>query len=404
MRILFLTQILPYPLDSGAKVRAYHVLQYLAARHEVTLVSFSRDSDPLAAIDHLRSICQAVHLVPMHRSRPNEILNLMRSLLTVQPFTILRDQRAAMQQLIKKLLIDSSFDAIHADQLAMAQYVLFAASVILDRSSRSRPELVLDAHNAYYLIPQRLASASGNFLLRKFLQLEAKKMAQYEARTYSRFDHVLTVTENDLVSIQQLSHFAPDRPRFTVMPICVDATTPIIQRRSVARGLLTLGGLHWPPNADAVRWFVREVWPLITQQVSDVQLFIIGARPPQDILALQNDSIRVTGYVEDVTAYIEASAALIVALRSGGGMRVKIVEALQWGLPIVSTSIGCEGIDVTDQQDILIADGPATLAAAVVKVLGDNHLSQQLADQGRQLVARHYDWRKIYSMLDAIYP
>ncbi|HZY44363.1 MAG TPA: glycosyltransferase [Anaerolineae bacterium] len=105
----------------------------------------------------------------------------------------------------------------------------------------------------------------------------------------------------------------------------------------------------------------------------------------------------------DVQPFIEASAALIVALRSGGGMRVKIVEALQWGLPIISTTIGCEGIDVTDQQDILIADEPAAFAGAVITMLTDNDLAQRLADQGRQLVARRYNWRKVYSLLDAIY-
>lgn len=415
MRILFLTQVLPYPLDSGAKVRAYHVLQYLTSRHQVTLVSFSRDSDSAAAIDHLRELCHAVHLVPLKRSRLNEVLDIVRSLVAAQPFTILRDRRRAMHQLLIHLVTDQYFDMIHADQLTMAQYALLADSVILDRSPSARPKLVLDAHNAYYLIPQRMASVSRSFFLKKFLQREARLLAQYEAETYRCFDEVLTVTENDQTSIQQLSPFDSAQPRFTTMPICVDADQPFVQRRSNPHGLLMLGGLHWPPNADAVRWFAHEVLPVIKQQIPDVQLFIVGARPPQNILALadvahlhQPDrasgaSIVVTGYVTDVQPFIEASAALIVALRSGGGMRVKIVEALQWGLPIISTTIGCEGIDVTDQQDILIADEPAAFAGAVITMLTDNDLAQRLADQGRQLVARRYNWRKVYSLLDAIY-
>ncbi len=415
MRILFFTQVLPYPLDSGAKVRAYHVLQYLTSRHQVTLVSFVRDSDLQEAIDHLRGLCHAVHLVPLKRSRRNEILNVARSLTTSQPFTILRDRRRAMQQLVIDLLADRSFDAIHADQLAMAQYALQADSGILDRSSQPQPKLVLDAHNAYYLIPQRMASVSRSLFLKKFLEREARLLAQYEAETYRRFDDVLTVTDHDLTSIKQLSPFDSTQPRFTTMPICVDADQPPIPRRSNPRGLLMLGGLHWPPNADAMRWFVREVLPAIKQQVPDVQLFVVGARPPQDILALADvahiqhpdqanaASIVVTGYVTDVQPYIEASAALIVALRSGGGMRVKIVEALQWGLPIVSTTIGCEGIDMTDQQDSLIADEPSAFVAAVIKVLNDNDLAQRLVDHGRQLVAKRYDWRTVYQALDGIY-
>jgi glycosyltransferase involved in cell wall biosynthesis len=409
MRILFLSQILPYPLDSGAKVRAYHIVQTLSARHEVTLVSFSRDSDSPEAIAHLRSVCHAVQLVPLKRSRLNEILNLARSFVTVQPFTILRDHRGDMQQLVIDLMLASSFDAIHADQLSMAQYALLALSAQPDRreASRARPKLVLDAHNAYYLIPQRMASVSRNVLLKKFFQFEAKRVAHYEAQTLPRFDHVLTVTENDLASLKQLGNFAADQPRFTAMPICIDAAAPPIARRANARGLLLVGGLHWPPNADAARWFARKIFPLIIAQVPDVKLIIVGARAPQDILALAHaypGSIEVTGYVDDVQPFIEESAALMVALRMGGGMRVKIIEALQWSLPIVSTTIGCEGLAVTDQQNILIADEPQAFAAAVIKLLNNQSLAARLAENGRQLIAERYDWRKVYQALDAIYP
>ena len=410
MHILFLTQILPYPLDSGAKVRAYFVLRYLAARHRVTLVSFSRASDPPAALAHLRTVCHAVHTVPMTRSLAGEARSLARSLVSGQPYTLLRDERRAMHQLLQQLVQAEPFDAIHADQLAMADYAWQASRV----AHASAPRLVLDAHNAYYLIPQRMAAATRNPALRMFLRREARLMARAEGECYRRFDHLLTVTPEDRAAIETLLPSDPTAPpqRWT-MPICVDTSAPPLKRQPAARGLLLLGGLHWPPNADGARWFLREVWPLVRQQAPQAQLFIVGARPPADLQAAASardsatapdGAVIVPGYVTDPQPFLAASAALIVPLRSGGGMRVKIVEALQWGLPVISTTIGCEGIEVTPGRDLLVADTPAALAAAAVQLLQDPTQGDALAANGRRLLAARYDWRREYTLLDAIYP
>ena len=408
MHILFLTQILPFPLDSGAKVRAYFVLRYLAARHRVTLVSFSRASDPPDALAHLASFCQAVHTAPMTRSLAGEVNSLVRSLLRGQPYTLLRDERRAMHQRLQRLVQAESFAAIHADQLSMAAYAWQASRASLTPS----PRLVLDAHNAYYLIPQRMAAATRNPALRLFLRREARSMARAEGECYRRFDHLLTVTPEDRAAIENLLPAGAAPQRWT-MPICVDADAPPLVRQPAARGLLLLGGLHWPPNADAARWFLHEIWPLVRQQAPQARLFIVGARPPADLQAAASASdpatapdgaVIVPGYGTDPQPYLAASAALIVQLRSGGGMRVKIVEALQWGLPVISTTIGCEGIEATPGRDLMVADTPAALAAAAVQLLHDPAQGVTLAANGRRLLAARYDWRREYTLLDAIYP
>ncbi len=412
MRILYLAQIVPYPLDSGAKVRQYHMLQYLAQRHEVTLVCFSRPSDRPASIDHLRTLCRDVHTAPMSRAPALEAMGLARSLVTAQPFNIARDDRRAMKRLLSELVQRQVFDVIHADQLSMAQYGLWARRQMpVTRSVK----MALDAHNAYYLIPQRMADVARNPLMKLFLRREAGLTAQYEARVYRQFDHVLTVTDDDLASIRRLPGLNGRAPRFTTVPICVDASSPPVARRPGARGLLMLGGLHWPPNADATRWFSAQIWPLVRAQAPDARLFIVGARPPDDIRALGdcvgiqhpdqagNSPVVVTGYVDDATPFLEESAMLIVALRSGGGMRVKIVEALQWGVPIVTTRIGCEGIAVSDGHDALIADDAHTFARSAIRLLRDRAFADRLSANGRRLVAQKYDWRAVYAALDPIY-
>ncbi len=412
MRILYLAQIVPYPLDAGARVRQYHMLQYLARRHEVTLVCFSRPGDRPASIEHLRTLCRDVHTAPMHRAPASEAVSLARSLIASQPFNIVRDDRRAMKLLLSELVQRRPFDVIHADQLSMAQYGLWARQ----QTPVTRPaKMVLDAHNAYYLIPQRMADVARNPLMKLFLRREASLTARYESRVYRQFDDVLTVTNDDLASIRRLPGLNGRAPRFTTVPICIDASAPPVARRPGSRGLLMLGGLHWPPNADATRWFVADIWPLVRAHAPDARLFIVGARPPDDIRALGDCvgirhpdqagdlPVVVTGYVDNATPFLEESAMLVVALRSGGGMRVKIVEALQWGVPIVTTRIGCEGIAVSDGHDVLIADDPQTFAQSAIRLLRDRAFADRLSANGRQLVAQKYDWRSAYAALDPIY-
>ncbi len=412
MRILLLTNVLPYPLDSGAKVRAYYMLRYLAARHEVTLVSFGRDSDRADALEHLKSLCKGVSVVAMKRTRLADARAFIRSVLNGQPFTVLRDARHEMDAALTDLVSRQPYDAIHADQLSMAQYALLARAVM---RPQAQPLLLLDAHNAYYLIPRRMAEVARNPAVKMMLLREARLLEKYEADIYQRFQHVLTVTDEDLRAIRQLRQFAGDAPHFTMLPICIDGDLPRKARRSDARGLLFIGGLHWPPNADAVRWFASEIWPVVHAEVPAARVYIVGARAPDDIRALgdfpgirqpeqSGDApIVVTGYVDNPEPFISASAALIVALRSGGGMRVKIIEALQWGLPIVTTTVGGEGINLTARQDAMVADDARQFARAVIEVLNNPALSGRLSDNGRQLVQSRYDWHKVYSALDGIY-
>jgi glycosyltransferase involved in cell wall biosynthesis len=184
--------------------------------------------------------------------------------------------------------------------------------------------------------------------------------------------------------------------------------------------------MFWPPHVDGVLWFAREVFPLVRQQVPEARFYIVGKNLPKEVCKLQDarsklqrgyrlsairhrpfaishQPIVVTGYVEDPTPYFADSAVFVVPLRAGGGMRVKILDAWARGIPIVSTSIGCEGIEVRDGENILIADTPQDFAQAVVRVIRDLTLAQQLAENGQRWVEEKYDWRVVYRKVDEVY-
>ena len=167
--------------------------------------------------------------------------------------------------------------------------------------------------------------------------------------------------------------------------------------------------MFWPPNVEGVLWFARQVWPKITAQLPQATFTIAGKNPPAEIRALTkgqagSSAIKVTGYVPDPQPYLQQAGVFIIPLLSGGGMRVKIVDAWRWGLPIVSTSIGAEGIRCKPGENILIADDPDAFSKAVIQVLAEPDLAERLKANGRSWVEDHYEWRTTYAAWDTIYP
>ena len=412
LNILFLTQVLPYPLDAGPKVRGYYNLRYLANKHAVTLISFTRASDTPEALSHLKSFCTRVETVSMSRSRFRDGLAMLRSLLTNQPFLITRDEVPEMDFALQKLIQEQQFDVIHADQLWMAPYALKAKREAIVNGYQ--PRIILDQHNAVHLIPKRMAEASRNRFLSIWLEREAKLMSKFEVQTCRQFDHVVWVTQEDLAAVRSIASLPDKLDRKTVEPntlsknnsvisICVDtAETVSIARVPETNEILFIGGMHWPPNADGVTWFAKEVLPRVIAQHPQAGFVAVGKQPPEAIKAIGQQLIA-PGYVENTERYWANARVFVVPLRAGGGMRVKILDAWSQGIPIVSTTIGAEGIICTSGKDIIIADSAEDFARAVLNIMVDDNLAQSLSHCGRQTLEDCYDWQKIYPAWDAVY-
>jgi len=393
MHILFLSQVLPYPLDAGPKMRSYFVLRHLAQRHKVTLLTFVRDTDRPEYIEHLAQFCYEVHTVRMQRNRLKDMRFLIQSIVTGQPFLILRDRVPAMVAKIESLLKEGAFDAVHADQLWMAQYAQEA------KNYRPDLRLILDQHNAVFLIPKRLANGESNIAKQWFFNLESSRLRRYETAVCNQFDRVVWVTDEDR---QVVAPKPTGSKQSTVIPICVaptsNGTVPIMDGTS---RITFLGGLHWPPNTQGILWFFKEIYPLVKSRIPDAVLTVIGKNPPPELMG---DGVQVTGYVPDLEPYLKESSVFIVPLLAGGGMRVKILDAWNWGIPIVSTTIGAEGIAAVDQENILIADTPQAFAQATIRLLQERDLANKLVKNGRHTLKTQYDWQTVYRAWDKIYP
>lgn len=405
MKILFLTQVLPYPLDAGPKTRAYYVLRYLAQTHDVVLVSFVRTTDTEGAYAHLGQFCTELHVLPMPRSRWQDGIHLLRSQVSPTPFLIQRDRVAAMTRLVSEVIAESGpFDAIHADQLWMAPYALQAQQC---SPAGQRPVTVLDQHNAVFLIPERLAAHERNPAKRVLLAIEARKLARYEVRTCAEFDNVAWVTKEDFHAVNaQAAVRQKPLPGTATIPICVEPTPEsCVERKLDARRVTFLGGLHYPPNAQGVMWYAEQVFPQVLSRVPDAVLTVIGKQPPEALnnLGIPSRNLDITGYVADPKPYLVETAAFIVPLHSGGGMRVKILDAWMWGVPVVSTTVGAEGVDTSPGENILIADDGERFAEMTEKLLREPELAARVARAGWRTVETHYDWRTRYKEWDKIY-
>lgn len=404
MNILFLAQIIPYPPDAGPKVKTWNVLRYLAScGHRITFVSFVRP-DELAHVSALNEYCDSVHVIPIRRVRIWEPWYLLKSLWNRRPYLVERDDRKELRDTVARLQAEKKFDVVHADQITMAQFAVSPSQGVT-----SSPRLIFDAHNAVWVILDRMAN-NLPFFLKPFGRWEAQRMKKYEGELVRSFHYTMAVSEIDAKALQE-GYMAvggkEGERQIAVIPIAVD-TEQIqpVKRETGSMNLLTLGTLHYPPNADGIRWFIQEVFPRIRTRLPQVTLTIIGKHPPKDFLELSTNDPRtfsVPGYVPDLTEYLEKAAVMVIPVRVGGGMRVRILEAFARAMPVVTTTVGLEGIDAKEGEEVLVADDPQNFADCVVRLLEKQDLANLLAENGRRLAIMVYDWKVVLQAVAAVY-
>lgn len=391
-RVLFLTQILPYPPDAGPRIKTWNVLRALhSAGCRITLVSYVRD-DEVRHVPMVRSICEEVVTLPMRRSRIKDAVHFLRSIWQARPFLIVRDDSSAMRREVNRLAATGRYSAIHLDQVTMTQFAL----------GKSDLYRIFDAHNATWKILSR-SRRTNPWWVRPVLGLEERKMQVYEAKVVSSFERTLTVTDEDRETLLQAIEFIGGDPaevenRVISIPISIDTDRlTALDRQPDSDEILTLGSLNYAPNAEGIRWFAKRVFPRVQRRRPKAHLTVIGKNPPADLVRLGRQSggaISVLGYVEDLEPNYLSASVFVVPVLSGSGMRVRILEAFARGVPVVTTPVGLEGVDARDGEEVLVAEGEEALASAVLRLVADSALQRRLASNGRELAVRRYDWRR----------
>jgi len=405
-RILFLTPQLPYPPEQGTAIRNYNLLRQVASRHEVALLSFDpREGDGLpdhtSRVGPLGAFCRPLRVIPVPRRSPADRL---RTLLTSSlPDMAFRLYAPAFVQALREIVSQERYDIVQIEGIELARYGL----LLREWLGAAAPRVILDEHNAEYLLQRRAFETDlahpGRWPAALYSLVQWSRLAHFERRACRAATAVAACSEADARALQAL---VPGL-EVLVVPNGVDTERyqPGIPDSLPLQhpAIVFTGKMDFRPNVDGVLWFYERVWPTVRATMRDVRFYVVGQSPHQRLDPLRADpQVTITGYVPDILPYFGGADVYVVPLRIGGGTRLKVLEAMSSGLPIVSTTLGAEGIELTPGQHALLADEPEAFARAVLSVLQDRdraHLGLAAGQRAREV----YDWRSIALRLEGLY-
>lgn len=396
MKLLIISMSFPYPPKSGGKSRQYNLIKYLSKNHEIYLVSLIY-KDELVYIPEMLNYCKKISVCPVENNYASKFFRLVRmfiSLFTSTPIGVAAKENRKMYKEIREYLSYNP-DIVQVEWVQMAHYLPFGQ---LDRTP-----LVLVEHDVSYVPLKRLCETHRG-IMKFILTREWKKMQSYECFICAKFNKIIVMSEIDKKRLSLLNS------NFDIVVIPNGADVVNIRpnfHRDETNSLLFIGWMRHQPNKDAVLFFLKEIFPCIVKENPNVSVFIVGQHNDNDIYdyVYKNhmDNIILTGYVEDITTYLYNCTIYICPLRIGGGTRLKILEAMAAGIPVISTSIGSEGLNVEHDEHIVIADSPEDFKNATLELLYNKELRERIARSARCFVEENYGWDAISDQNSTIY-
>jgi sugar transferase (PEP-CTERM/EpsH1 system associated) len=386
VKILWLKSELLHPVDKGGKIRTYQMLKHLKREHRVTYLALAKPDEPAEAYVRAHEYCHrlvTVSWTETARFSAAFYRDLARNVVSPLPYAVEKYRSAAMRRAIEtEISLHDDYDVVVCDFLAPS----------VNFRERLPVASVLFQHNVEATIWKRHAeTASG--VKKGFFHGQWRKMVRFERDMCRRFDAVAAVSEIDRDAIRD--EYGVDCVLDVPTGVDHDYFRPLGGERSPNEIVFT-GSMDWMPNEDGISYFVENVLPLVARKIPGVTLTVVGRNPTARVRALADADPRVTvtGGVADIRPYVDRAAAFVVPLRVGGGTRLKIYEAMAMAKPVVSTTVGAEGLPLENGRDILIADGAAELAEAVVLALSDRDLAARIGEQGRALVLERFGWER----------
>ncbi len=400
MHILFLTPQLPYPPHQGTSLRNFGLLRAAAqAGHDVTLLSFQEPGQPNPQDTPLARLCHDTLTVPAPRPR-TKITRALQLVFSGEADVLRRLRSGAFNATLRRLLAQQRFDIVHIEGIEMARY----RPPI--KAMQPHAALIYDAHNAEYDLQKRVymvARAAERWVAAAYSYVQWQRLMSFERTTCRAVRQVLAVSQADAQALRALSG-APVQ----VIPNGIDTeayihtpTKPVDLGKAV---LVFTGKMDYRPNVDAVLWFADAVFPRVRAMRPEARFVVVGQKPHARLARLKDmPGVTLTGWVPEIKPYLHAASVYVTPLRMGSGTRFKVLQAMASGVPVVSTSLGAEGIKLTAGQDILLADNAADFADAVLGLLGNPARRAAIAEAARAVVCRRYDWSVITPPLLELY-
>lgn len=388
MRILFLTTQLPFPPVSGGVIKSWRLVKHFAEKHEVSLLCPLKNDDA-EQLTAFRAALPGVEVHGVPLDRPRTVLNLVRSYLFSDTLNVYRNFDAGLKQ--KAAEIAKSADLLFVDHYETGQFV----------PNISPAKVVLHEHNAEYVMWERLAEIETNPLKKIVLRAEASRIKRTERKYATRADLILAAP-NDILELKKIG--IPEEKMKVTYHLGEDEMLDLPDTRfsETEKALLFVGTLTWEANVDGLLWFLKEVWPEVLRRAADTRFYIVGKNPDERIVkaTASEPNITLTGFVQDLEPYHRKGRVFVIPLRFGSGIKVKLLNALYRGIPVVTTPIGTEGLDITYGTELYCSNEPVTQATHILTLLTDRHKWESMRNAART-VARNYSWSALLQAHDA---
>lgn len=394
MNILFLTKLLPYPLDAGGKIRTFRNIEILSRKHEIHLVSFVDKAVDLEWKYYMKKYCKKITTFVMPITNQYHkilIFKFFLSLINGKPFTVYKYYSSEMFRFVNREIMRKNYEILFIDHINIAQYI----------PKDYKGKVICDEHDISSIAFARYSQRETNIFFKLIYLLESRKLEHLEKVWIPRFDHIFSISQSDK---EQLMNLGARTDKVTFLPTAykIDNCYNYPQDPPV---ILFIGLLSWKPNADGLVWFLDNVYPSIQNRISNVKFFIVGKydhRIQKRIQNPKNNNVKYLGYIEDLDSIYKKATVFVVPILVGGGVRIKLLDAMSRGIPVVSTRIGAEGVEVHDGQEILIRDTLKDFGTAVVKVIKNKNLAIKLSKNGLKFIKKNYSVQRTEEILKII--
>jgi polysaccharide biosynthesis protein PslH len=381
MKILQMCHKPPCPPKDGGCIAMNNLTQGLIqAGCEVKVLSIhthKHDFEP----QHLnKTYLQQTAIESVFVDTRINLVDAFSNLITQDSYNISRFFSADYDKKLRAVLQAGQYDVILLESLFMTPYI--------DTIRRfSKAQIILRSHNLEYIIWDRVAQGSRNPAKKTYLKLLAKQLKDYELNVFKNVDGIVAISSTDAKKYRQLGYSG----KLVTIPFGIDIEKIEFREYTASNNIFHLGSMDWTPNIEGVEWFLSEVWPAVYSKNTEINLWLAGREMPSEFRLRKDANLHVLGAVNDAYSFMHEKGIMIVPLLSAGGIRVKIIEGMALGVPVISTSIGAEGIDYNDQKDIIIANTPKEFALAIEKLTSNPELSRMIAASARKLVENQFD-------------
>jgi sugar transferase (PEP-CTERM/EpsH1 system associated) len=389
MNILIITPAFPFPPDAGGKIVVYHTIRYLSRWHCMHLISFVPPHKK-SSIESLRDYCVSIQTVPLHQHSLKDVL--LTGMLSNVPYNIGKYHTKEMKKMIGKAIENSHYDLAIIEHLHMAQYV--------EIIKKHKIPVILREHNIETVMMKRYYENAHNPLEKIYAYVQWLKLRKYESRLVSLFNRCITLSKVDQEHLQNLLPQAKTK----VLPCGVDLE--YYKSRNGLReknNIIFIGNLLFKPTFEGVVFFVKQIWPIIKKDCPALEFRILGPYPRRREKELMSQpGISLCGYVQDVRPYMSKSLIAVVPIYIASGVRLKIIEAMAMNLPIVTTSVGCEGLNLIPGKHLLVSDSIEGFARNVLTLINNDELRNRIAENALQLIQDEFSWESVMEKLNIL--